>query len=288
MPDEVISDVLRLRAPDADALPLVFDSPHSGSTYPPDFAPCAPWPRIRRAQDSYVDELFAAAPDQDAALLLAEFPRIYIDPNRALDDLDDELLDEPWPGPLAPSEKSARGLGLIWRLCPPGDRPIYDRKLSVAEVRRRIDAFYRPYHRALREVLDRLHAAFGQVWHVNCHSMNSVSSGMHAEGAGVVRPDFVLGDRDGSTCTPGLTAFVRSWLEDHGHSVAINDPYKGVELVRAYGDPAADRHSLQIEINRRLYMDERTLERGPEFERTRDLMTGLITALGDFVRTGLG
>jgi N-formylglutamate deformylase len=285
--NEVVPGVLRLSAPDEGQLPLLFDSPHSGRTYPDDFAPSAPWPQIRRAQDSYVDELFAAAPDHAAAFLVAEFPRIYIDPNRALEDLDAELLDAPWPGPLAPSEKSVRGLGLIWRLCPPGDRPIYDRKLGVAEVRRRIDAFYRPYHGALHAALDRLHAAFGQVWHINCHSMNSVSSGMHGEGAGVTRPDFVLGDRDGSTCAPGLTAFVRAWLEDRGHSVAINDPYKGVELVRAYSDPGDGRHSLQIEVNRRLYMDERTLERGPGFERTRDLMTGLIGALGDLVRKHL-
>jgi len=282
-----VPDVLRVSTPDEGGLPLVFDSPHSGTTYPADFAPAAPWSQIRRAEDSYVDELFAAAPEHGAALLAAEFPRIYIDPNRSLDDLDAGLLDAPWPGPLAPSEKSARGLGLIWRLCPPGEQVLYDRRLGVAEVRRRIDACYRPYHRALRELLDGPHAAFGQVWHVNCHSMNSVSSGMHAAGAGVVRPDFVLGDRDGRTCAPELTALVRTWLEERGHSVAINDPYKGAELVRAYSDPGAARHSLQIEINRRLYMDERTLERGPGFEPTRALVSGLIAALGDFVRARL-
>lgn len=286
--DRHLPGVLRLRGPQAAALPLVFDSPHSGTLWPDDFEVAVPRTELRRAQDSYVDELFDAAPAAGAVLLAAEFPRTYIDPNRALDDLDATLLAEPWPGPLAPTGKSARGLGLIWRLCPPGDRPIYRRKLTVAEVRRRIDLYHRPYHGALAGTLDRLHRPFGEVWHVNCHSMHSVSSPMHAEGPGVARPDFVLGDRDGTACTPAFTDWVRNWLEERGHSVRINDPYKGVELVRAYSDPARGRHSLQIEINRRLYLDEASLERGPGFGDTRALITGLIEAIAAFVRGRLG
>jgi N-formylglutamate deformylase len=280
--------VLSIRPPAAGELPLVFDSPHSGTDYPADFRPVAPMAELRRAQDTHVERLFGAAPDHGAVLLEALFPRVYVDPNRSLDDLDPELLAAPWPVPLAPSEKSRRGLGLIWRLCPPGRRVIYDRALPVAEVEGRIERYWRPYHGALSGILDRLHHRFGQVWHVNCHSMNSVSTTMHAEGPGMARPDFVIGDRDGTTCSVAFTALVREHLEAAGHSVAVNDPYKGVELVRAYSAPQADRHSLQIEIARRLYMNEDTLEPNDGFAPTKALLSGLIAALADFVRTRLG
>lgn len=280
--------VLSIRPPAGDGLPLVFDSPHSGTVYPRDFRPMAPMAELRRAQDTHVDRLFGAAPDHGAVLLEAHFPRTCIDPNRALDDLDPDLLEGPWPAPLAPSEKCRRGLGLIWRLCPPGRRPIYDRALSVSEVEQRIERYWRPYHDALSGILDRLHQRFGQVWHVDCHSMNSVSTAMHAEGPGIRRPDFVIGDRDGTSCCAAFTSLVRAHLEAAGYSVAVNDPYKGVELVRAYGAPGAGRHSLQIEIARRLYMDEDTLEPHAGFGPTTALVSGLIGALADFVRARLG
>src|SRR5439155_19101242 len=79
------------------------------------------------------------------------------------------------------------------------------------------------------------------------------------------RADFVLGDRDGTTCEPEFTAFVAATLLAMGYEVAINDPYKGVELVRKHGRPAERRHSLQLEINRRLYMDEVSLARNAGF-----------------------
>jgi N-formylglutamate deformylase len=279
-----IPGVLELLVPDGPALPLVFDSPHSGTRWPDDFRPAAPELQIRKSQDSYVHELFAAAPANGAALLHALWPRAYIDPNRALTDLDPALLSEPWPGELAPTEKTARGLGLIWRLAPPGDSAIYDRPLTVAEVEARIDRYWCPYHALLGETIRRLHGAHGRAVHIDCHSMHSTSSTMHQEGAGVSRPDFVLGDRDGTTCDPALTRFVRDFLERRGCTVAINDPYKGVELVRAWSDPAVGRHSLQIEINRRLYLDETTLERGRGFVSTRDMMDELIQALAGLVR----
>jgi N-formylglutamate deformylase len=281
-----IPGVLDLRVPDAP-LPLIFDSPHSGTAWPDDFRPAAPEAMIRKSQDSFVHELFGSAPEHGAVLLHALFPRAYIDPNRGVDDLDPGLLASPWPGDLAPSEKSARGLGLVWRLAPPGNVRIYDRDLEVAEVAERIEVYWRPYHAALAEAFDMLHERHGQVIHINCHSMHSTSSDMHREGAGVTRPDVVLGDRDGSTCTTALTRFVAEFFEEAGCSVALNDPYKGVELVRAYSDPSTLRHSLQIEINRRLYLDEATLERRPGFEATRRLLDDLIKALANGVRSDL-
>jgi N-formylglutamate amidohydrolase len=252
--------------PDGTRAPVVLDSPHSGTAYPDDFRPAAPLAALRSAEDAYVDQLYACGPRLGATLIAARFPRSYIDANRSVLDVDTALLDAPWPGPAAASRKTELGIGLIWRVLDSGE-PIYARKLSVEEVRRRITDFHQPYQKAVKDALDETHAHFGCVWHVNCHSMPSVSSVISDEGPGRPRPDFVLGDRDGTTCEPGFTAFVTRVLSDMGYDVRVNDPYKGVELVRAFSDPADGRHSLQVEVNRRLYMDERTGEKTPGYAR---------------------
>jgi N-formylglutamate amidohydrolase len=161
---------------------------------------------------------------------------------------------------------------------------MYARRLAVAEVRGRIDGCWRPYHDALAGVIDARHAAFGAVWHVDCHSMPAVGD-TNADDPGRERADVVLGDRDGTTCDPAFTAFVASTLRDKGYSVAINDPYKGVELVRRHGRPGENRHSLQIEVKRTLYMDERTLATHAGFDRLKSDLDSLAASLADFVRS---
>jgi N-formylglutamate amidohydrolase len=283
MRDETLAGVLRLKGPDRPRVPLMFDSPHSGTIYPDDFRHVAPHQALRKAEDTYVDELYGAAPDQDCVLLAALFPRSYVDPNRNILDQDQDLLNGPWPEPLSPSSRSLSGRGLIWSGYPPG-LPLYDRKLPVDEVRQRIERYHAPYHASLQRELNAVHRTFGVVWHVNCHSMPSVSTDMSPEGPGVVRPDITLGDRDGTTCAPAFTAFVRDYFAGRGYSVTINDPYKGAYLLSAYSNPDEARHSLMIELNRRLYMDEETLEKSPGFARLQEELTGLITALAGFAR----
>jgi N-formylglutamate amidohydrolase len=154
---------------------------------------------------------------------------------------------------------------------------LYIEKLSPDQVRRRIEGYWRPYHEALRLALDDLYDRFDAVWHVNCHSMPSMARGPFFNGSG--QPDFVLGDRDGTTASPDFVHLVRDCLRGLGYSVKINDPYKGVELVRAYSDPARGRHSLQIEINRALYMDELSFERLPRFRELKADIGRLIEAV---------
>jgi N-formylglutamate amidohydrolase len=278
-----IPGVLFRSDPREREVPLVFDSPHSGTEYPDDFDYTCPRHVLRTAEDTYVHELYAAAPAHGATLIGALFPRSYIDANRHIADIDAALLAEPWPHPLNPGVKTKMGMGLIRRLAVP-KLPVYSRKLGVAEVQARIDKYYHAYHSELASVADRLHALFGGVWHVNCHSMKSVSNGMAAEGPGVPRADFVLGDRDGSTCGSELTTFVRDFLTKRGYDVRVNDPYKGVELVRRHGRPRENRHSLQIEVNRKLYMDEESFERNANFPRLQTDLDALVAALAAFVR----
>jgi N-formylglutamate deformylase len=272
---------VRQRDPPAEPIPLVLDSPHSGTSYPADFDHVAPRLTVRQAEDTHVDELYAAAPQFGATLLDALFPRAYIDPNRHVSDIDPALLAEPWPGPVNLTRKTELGIGLVWRLAH-GGAPMYDRRLTVAEVRQRIEHCYAPYHRALAEVLDERHRRFGVVWHLNCHSMPAVGDAL-SDDPGRLRADFVLGDRDGTTCAPEFTQFVARTLRELGYAVAINDPYKGVELVRLHGRPGEQRHSLQIEANKKLYMDETTLEKHDGFTDLQGNLTQLLEALRGFV-----
>ncbi len=281
----IIAGVLERFDPRGTPVPLLFDSPHSGTTYPEDFGFAAPAHIVRTAEDTHVDALFAAAPEHGAPLLVAHFPRSYIDVNRQLDDLDPDLIDGHWPGKIAPGEKSKLGIGLVRRLAQPGV-PMYDRRLSVAAIRHRIETCYLPYHHELGRMIDAAHARFGAVWHVNCHSMASRGSDITPDGA-AARADFVLGDRDGTTCSPGFTGAVARFLGAKGYDVRINDPYKGAEIVRRHADPRARRHSLQIEINRALYMDEPTRERSGGFERLQADLTELIGFLAEYARSAM-
>jgi len=269
--------------PAAEPVPLVCDSPHSGTWYPEDYRSVVPREQLRRGEDTHVEALWEAAPRFGATLLHAHFPRTYIDPNRTLDDIDPDLLAEPWPGPLAPSEKSRLGYGLIWRNLRAGV-PIYDRPLTVAEVQHRIDSCYRPYHAALEQEIEQAAERFGGVWHLNLHSMpNDAYQRLQ-----IVSPhplaDFVLGDRDGTTCEPGFVDLVERELRARGYTVARNDPYKGVQLIARIGQPARNRHSLQIEIRRPVYMDEATRERNAGFARVQEDLTALLQVLTDHVK----
>ena len=264
-------------------VPVVFDSPHSGTAYPADFDAIVPHLTLRRAEDTHVEALYAAAPDHGAILIAADFPRSYIDANRSLLDIDAALLETAWPGPINVSRKTEKGIGLVWRLLDTGE-PIYTRKLTVAEVQARISNCYAPYHKAVRDAINAAHKHYGAVWHINCHSMPATSSVISEEGPGVPRADFVLGDRDGTSCAPAFTAFVALTLRGMGYDVKVNDPYKGVELVRAYSDPDEHKHSLQIEVNRKLYMDEVNREVNANFAKLQSDIAVLIKAISGYAR----
>jgi N-formylglutamate deformylase len=274
--------VLWRRDPQAGTLPLVVDSPHSGAIYPEEFAYRCPLPVLRRAEDAYVDELYEAAPVHGATLIGALFPRSYIDVNRAADDLDPGLLDGTLPPSLTP--RPVTRVGLVRRHAQPGI-PIYDRKLSPDDVLARIARYHAPYHKVLDDACDAMHREFGALWHVNCHSMPSY--GPPREERKGVYADFVLGDRDGTTCAPEFTDFVARILRGFGYDVRINEGYKGVELVRRQGRPEERRHSLQIEVDRALYMDQKTLEKLPGFDRLKADLARLVEAIAGFVRARL-
>jgi N-formylglutamate deformylase len=243
---------------EVDDIPLVCDSPHSGTLYPEDFQHAVPYSLLRAGEDTHIDELWSAAPDVGATLLKANFPRTYIDPNRTLNDIVQLLIDDIWPDPLEPSEKSRLGFGLIWRQLN-ATTPIYDRQLSIAEVKHRINQYYLPYHEALNRAIENKVDRFGGVWHLNLHSMpNNAYERLQIKYPPHPLADFVLGDRDGTTCEPEFIEFIEQNLRSMGYSVSRNDPYKGMQLIANIGKPKENRHSLQVELRRPVYMDEIT------------------------------
>ncbi len=271
-----------LRTPLGKELPLLCDSPHSGMTYPADFRPAMAMMDLRQGEDTFVDELWRALPQYGATLLAASFPRTYIDPNRDVNDIDSELLcaGERWPEPLQPTEKTRLGYGLVWRKV--RGEPIYDRCLSVAQIEHRITNYYLPYHQTLALEAEKLYQRHGALWHMNLHSMPADAY------AGLGLPekelaDFVLGDRDGSTCSPEFMDVIEAYLLGQGYTVARNDPYKGVALIQRMGRPEQGRHSIQIEIKRPLYMDCATREKNANFVRLQNSLTGLAKVVGDYV-----
>ena len=267
-------------------IPLVFDSPHSGSHYPESFKTLVSLDRMRRAEDAFVDELFAAAPDHGAPLIAATFPRLFVDPNRAPEDFEPSEVQGAFAVPLQPSKKAAVGKGIVWTRLH-GLASLYEDPLTATEVMRRIDAYWRPYHVAVASALDEAFDEFGRVYHVNCHSMRARGNPMDEDGESD-RPDFVISDGDGGTSDPHFTKFVSDHLRDEGFTAPCNDPYKGADLVRRYSDPARGRHSIQIEINRKLYMNEERVEKAATFPAVKDVLTDLIRTIADYVRDDAG
>jgi N-formylglutamate deformylase len=219
---------------------------------------------LRRGEDAYVDELLAGAPALGAVLLTNDYPRTYIDVNRAETDIDPAQLSEPWPGVLEPTEKSRRGLGLIRRFVVPGVEA-QARPLSVAEVKHRIDSVYRPFHAALRALVTELRQNRSTIIHIDWHSMKSVGNSMTPDGAGSRRADFVVSDVRGTSASPETTELVVESLRDLGYSVTVNDPYTGGTIVQRTGAPASGVHSIQVEMNRALYLDEVSVEKRSGF-----------------------
>ena len=284
-PFEVVS-------PTEQTLPFVFASPHSGRVYPKSFlqATRLDGTVIRRSEDSFVDEIFGAAPALGAPLLKAHFPRAFVDPNREAYELDPAMFDAPLPQFVnSRSPRVMAGLGTIARVVRDGAE-IYSRKISFNEAQARIDAYYKPYHATLRGLMESTHKRFGCSVLVDCHSMPSVGGPLDQD-IGATRPDIVLGDRFGTSCARRLTDMMERALAMQGFAVVRNNPYAGGFSTEHYGRPALGLHALQIEINRALYMDEERIERSAGIKRVTHAMTTLVRALGEvdwrFLRSAL-
>ncbi len=282
------STAFDIRHPETRSVPLVFASPHSGRNYPPDFVAGARLDPValRRSEDSFVDDLFAAAPAYGAPLLRALFPRAFIDANREPFELDQGMFSDRLPDYVnTASNRVAAGLGTIAKVVSSG-QDIYPEKLTFTEAAKRIDAYYRPYHKALETLIDETRQKFGYCVVVDCHSMPSIGGPLDPD-AGRGRAEFIIGDCFGSTCAPYITDAIERTISGFGYIVSRNKPFAGGFTTRHYGRPRDGVHTVQIEINRALYMDEIQISRNANFDRIAAQMTDVIAALAQLTAQDL-
>jgi N-formylglutamate deformylase len=261
----------RLLEPAGQTVPFVFASPHSGRIYPESFvAQSRLGPlSLRRSEDAFVEELFAAAVDLGAPLIAARFPRAYLDVNRSPAELDAAMFEGRLSGALdTTSPRVNAGLGVIPRIVRDGAE-IYREKLAANEAEERLSKLYRPYHAALTKLVEQTHARFGAAVLIDCHSMPSAA----------VVPDIVLGDRYGMAASPLLMRYAERVFERRGFAVARNAPYAGGYTTHLHGRPLRGVHALQIEVNRALYLDEERIEKSPRFEALRLRIGSALTEL---------
>lgn len=259
--------------------PVLFNSPHSGAVYPRDFLAVSRLDiaALRRSEDSFVDQLIAGVVSHGYPLMRAHFPRCFVDVNREPYELDPRMFEGRLPSfANTRSMRVAGGLGTVARVV--GDaQEIYDQRLPVEDALRRIEGLYKPYHRALRRLFTALHRDFGAAILVDCHSMPSTAG--HKDER--PRPEFVLGDRYGTSCVPVVAETVEHTLRGLGYGVSRNKPYAGGFITEHYGNPAAGLHALQLEVNRALYMDERRYEHSANFARLAGDLETLARRLGE-------
>ncbi len=280
-----LSLAFEVEEPTVFAAPVVCNSPHSGRSYPAAFLAQSrlDLSALRRSEDTFVDELFADSTRLGIPMLRAHFPRSFLDVNREPYELDPRMFDGRLPAFVnTRSLRVAGGLGTIARIVSDA-REIYDRRLPVDEALGRIERYYKPYHRELRRLVLRAEQAYGIAVLLDCHSMPSSPSGNDER----PRADIVIGDRYGTSCAPRITDVIEDTLRDLGYVVLRNKPYAGGFITEHYGDPTVGLHAVQIEINRALYMDERTYRRTSRFEYVRADVGHMIAKLAAITARGI-
>src|SRR6201994_963310 len=284
--DGELSPPFEIEEPAAWRAPIIFNSPHSGSIYPVDFLDASriDIAALRRSEDSFMDELIAGLSGQGFPTVRVNFPRSYVDVNREPYELDPRMFSGRLPSfANTRSMRVAGGLGTIPRVVGDGQE-IYSERIAVDDALTRIEQLYKPYHRALRRLINKAHRAFGAAIVVDCHSMPSV--GVSREEPR--RPDVVIGDRYGTSCAPQIADIVEETMGRLGYSVGRNKPYAGGFITEHYGNPASGLHAVQLELNRAVYMDERRRTRGARFSQVASDFAALADVLADVPLDGLG
>lgn len=280
-----LEDPIEVIEPKRLETPIVLSSPHSGSRYPADLMDITALSKtaLRRSEDCYVDELFSSAESVGAPLIKANYPRAYVDLNREPYELDPDMFADTLPNfANTASPRVAAGLGTIARIVA-NQKEIYASKLTWTQAQKRIDQLYKPYHVALRRLVNTAREQFGYCILLDCHSMPSAGlpNGKGRIGSPV---DIVLGDRNGLSCAPSIMEETERVFEGLGYAVIRNNPYAGGFTTQHYGEPHNGVHALQIELSRALYVDENSLSRKPGFATLRHDLKQFLEALAAFGR----
>ena len=253
--------------PDATPAPLIVDVSRSGREYPKEYRSPLPFTTVHDNVSMYVEDLWAGAPNVGATLLYCCFPNTWVDVNRNEADMDPALVDGQWPHELKPTARTLEGLGLIKTKARYGES-FQERKLTVAEIEERLVLYYRPYHAELKRLVDERYSRFGVLRQISCHCMSAVGAPTHPD-AGKPRADFCVSDLKGKTASKESMELVVETLRSYGYSVSINAPYIGNELIGRHGNPARGMDSIQVEINKKLFMDTKTFRKTAGFDKVK-------------------
>ncbi|HXX69999.1 MAG TPA: N-formylglutamate amidohydrolase [Polyangiaceae bacterium] len=259
--------------------PVIVEIPHAGlELAPPFLEPLAASARsIARDADLYVDMLYADAPAEGATLLVARTSRYVIDLNRSEGDVDSEVVE-------GGRVDLRMHHGLIWRSTSDGERAL-TRRLTATELNERLELVWRPYHRELAAIVERKRARFGLAIVLAAHSMPSIERGLLTSGRdsscpAEQRADVVPGSRGRKSAAAPFISAIEAHAVGIGWTVRHDDPYAGGFTTQHYGRPADDVHAIQVELARRLYLDEATLRPSPHFDSVRDWCRRLVGILG--------
>ena len=262
----------------APAAPVFVDVSRSGKEYPTDMRSPLPFSVMHDNVSAYVEELFGDAPKFGATMLEALVPHMFIDLNRNELDIDPAIVEGEWPVPLQP-DKLKPHLGLVKSKSRYGE-PVQERKITYAEVQERLDRYYRPYHREMRSLIDRLKAQHGFVYHLTCHCMSDVGAPTHQD-SGKRRADFCLGNRFGESASEHFTNLVAETIRSNGFTCSINEPYSGREITRVYGAPSAGVETIQIEVNKNRFMDIDTFRKTEGYDAIKRAIDAVLAAICD-------
>lgn len=264
-----------------DSMPVLISVPHAGRCYPPEVLSA-----LRdsdeaqlRLEDRYIDLIAKpVAAETQTSLMVAEAPRAMIDLNRSVEDIDWGMVRGASMRPVRHSlanRRSRNGLGLVPRRIP-GMGEIWRRPLEKAQLEDWIAGIYTPYHAALGRELERLRDRWGVALLVDLHSMPPLRKSHPQD-----RPaEFVIGDRFGASCDPGLVDLAIRYLANHGRRVAHNRPYSGGYVLDRYGQTMRGIHALQIEVCRSTYLDARLDQPSARAGAIVKLLGGLVRMLG--------
>ncbi len=262
--------------------PVLIDVSRSGREYPHDFRSPLPFTDLHDNVSMYVEDLYAIGPSLGATLLYACFPNTYIDTNRGAADIDEALIEGKWPGPIKQSDFTSRGLGLLKRLSRYG-QPLQERKLTVEEVQQRLAIYHEPYHVELARILDEMQQRHRVAFQLSCHCMSAVGAPTHVD-PGKPRADFNLGNMNGATCSPDFISFLTKTLEGLGHSVSLNFPYYGGELIARHANPGRGIESIFIEINKKLFIDTKTFKKTANYDHLKSSIDTVVTKVVAYAR----
>lgn len=265
--------------PETTHTPLLVDVSRSGREYPKEYRSPLPFTTVHDNVSMYVEDLWAGTPAAGGTLLFCSFPNTWVDVNRNESDMDPAVVDGVWPAPLKPTARTLEGLGLIKTKSRYGE-PFQERPLTVAEIEERLALYYRPYHAELKRLVDATYGRFGVLRQISCHCMSAVGAPTHPD-AGKPRADFCISDLKGKTSSRQTMDLIVDTLKSLGYSVSVNEPYVGNELIGRHGDPARGIDSVQVEINKKLFMDTRTFRRTAGFDKLKSDLDRLLRVVAE-------